>query len=417
MIKRTVFIILSIAVLILTENVSSAGRAISLSVLQERVKETESAEGSINGEIYNMCGITRLDGYVIDKVNKDVILFGEIESGYPTLKLADLIVALRNIWMVYAQGPGGGNSYHQPYLSIEPELENMKILSEIGNRLDTSKTVEDLNKAKSDWKQRCGNPQKVVIKGIPRNSGFSRVLFQADYAMKRIAVGEEAPGISDFKSYSRLVLEDRVNSIKNKSTPQGEISIGSRFWFYPGEVKFLTDSDIISIDVCEVRLLTEKGYLKEEGLITQADETDTASTKFANDFTDRFQDLGKEKKEFIELENLFNIFALCKAMNFKKVFTDSGLNPEYILYRLRMPSSGVPESVQGISAIEEELVNVKEENLVKSYKVAIPFCGGVNMNIQVSDENFIPDTTGELLRIKEAILKARPSPRALYWDW
>ncbi len=412
--KNIMIVILSVIAFILTENMSSAGRAVSLGVLQERLQGISSGESVRNSLIYNMCGITRIDGYVIDKANKDVIIFGEIEEGYPALKLSDIVVALRNIWMVYA---GDANSYHQPYLSIEPEVENMKALSDIGNRLDSSRNMEELNKTRMEWKQRCGNPQNVVIKGIPRDSNFSSILFRADYTMKRIAIGDESPGISDFKSYSELVLEGRVDAIKNQSVPQGEVSIGSRFWFYPGEIRFVTNTDIIKIDECEVQLLTEKGYLKKEGFITKADESDDASTKFASAFTDRLQDLGQEKKEFIELENLFNIFALFKAINFKGVFQEAGFSPDYLLHRFRMPSQSVPDSVRGISSIVEELVNKKGKDVVKTFRVVIPFCGGVNMNIQVSEDNFVPDTTGELLRIKEAILRARPSPRALYWDW
>src|SRR5262245_24198396 len=41
-------------------------------------------------------GLTRLDGYVIDDDNKDIVLFGVAERGQPELQVADFVVALRS---------------------------------------------------------------------------------------------------------------------------------------------------------------------------------------------------------------------------------------------------------------------------------------------------------------------------------
>ncbi|MFZ1947484.1 MAG: hypothetical protein WAW06_08040, partial [bacterium] len=51
-------------------------------------------------------GITRLDGYVLDRKHQDVIIFGDADPSNPTLYLEDFVVALRNAWREYADREG-----------------------------------------------------------------------------------------------------------------------------------------------------------------------------------------------------------------------------------------------------------------------------------------------------------------------
>ena len=66
----------------------SVYRAISLKVLQERLKASQGM-GSYPQELLQLTGLTRVSGYIVDADNHDIILFGEIEEGFPILNLKD----------------------------------------------------------------------------------------------------------------------------------------------------------------------------------------------------------------------------------------------------------------------------------------------------------------------------------------
>jgi len=71
---------------------------------RKREVKNSLREGHRRG--FHLCGITRIDGYVIDKENHDIILIGETDPKLPTLYLDDFVVALRNVWLKYAKLKG-----------------------------------------------------------------------------------------------------------------------------------------------------------------------------------------------------------------------------------------------------------------------------------------------------------------------
>ena len=50
-------------------------------------------------------------------------------------------------------------------------------------------------------------------------------------------------------------------------------------------------------------------------------------------------------------------------------------------------------------------------------QLSLPSCGGVSIDIRISKANFVRDKTGRLFELRQAVLKARPSSDALYWDF
>jgi hypothetical protein len=82
----------------------------------------------------HLAGLTRVDGYVVDRVNDDVILFGVAESA-PELHVGDLVVALRNAALAYAELRGNTYYYSAPGCSIDPDPDVIRQLQYIGNEI------------------------------------------------------------------------------------------------------------------------------------------------------------------------------------------------------------------------------------------------------------------------------------------
>ncbi|MCJ7645575.1 hypothetical protein MUO65_01510 [bacterium] len=80
-------------------------RVLSLKVLQERLKSC-TPKGNCPDDVLKLCGLTRIEGYILDEPNNDLILFGEVDTKSPPLHTENLIIALRNTWLKYAELKG-----------------------------------------------------------------------------------------------------------------------------------------------------------------------------------------------------------------------------------------------------------------------------------------------------------------------
>ncbi|MCX6374789.1 MAG: hypothetical protein NTU88_01900, partial [Armatimonadetes bacterium] len=60
---------------------AAAGRAVSLTALETRLRSSRSSE------VARLCGITRISGYITDSSAHDIVLIGEVEPDRPALYL------------------------------------------------------------------------------------------------------------------------------------------------------------------------------------------------------------------------------------------------------------------------------------------------------------------------------------------
>src|SRR3954462_2305029 len=90
-------------------------RVIRLRPLQKLVHDSLRS-GRLDRSALTLFGITRLDGFVVDEKNRDVLLFGQVARRFPTLHLADLITAMRNVWL---------SPQEDPACSIDPRQEDL----------------------------------------------------------------------------------------------------------------------------------------------------------------------------------------------------------------------------------------------------------------------------------------------------
>lgn len=387
-------------------------RAVSLKILQERLKAAQG-RGSYPRELIQLSGLTRISGYIIDGDNQDVLLFGEIEEEFPTLNLDDFVVALRNTYLKYAELKGDTYYYKAPYVSIEPDLQMTNSLRDIGREIFEGSSTESVEYAVERWQELCRSPQSVVIKGIPFHSHFAEVLINADYDMKRLAVGCDDPPISGFTSLADMTLEKVRKDFAKKGTVSFDSSIGNRFWFYPGKILFVEDEGIIQIETVQIVLLTEESYLGRTGQIAGQGKTSKTAEAFASRFTSMYNQLADEMSIYLEFENLFNVFALSKALKYKSSPKKATLDMKYLLDKYTISRNSMNKRLPGKPNVKE----FKHRAGNQKTRVWIPFCGGVNMDFRLGGRNFRRDKTGHLSRLKRAALDARPKPEALAWDF
>jgi hypothetical protein len=144
---------------------------------------------------------------------------------------------------------------------------------------------------------------------------------------------------------------------------------------------------------------------------------DPLANRFCEIFTAKYAEVARQRPIYIELENLFRFVALAKILKFKSAHHEAGLDLTYLMERFPVPQTSVNQQLPGRS-------NVKHfkhrEDVAGGYRIAqlwIPTCGGVGISINVSQNNFMTATTGDLAELRALVMNTRPSPDALFWDF
>jgi hypothetical protein len=395
---------------------SSEGRALSLRVLQERLTACQG-KGSCPLELTQLAGINRVYGYVVDEVNHDIILIGRVDNRLPHIYLEDFIVALRNAWLKYAVLKGNTYYYSNPSCSIDPNPEVIQKLQAIGGKILGNPSTSDMEKGIEAWHKICRFPQKVRVMGIPFDTHFAWVMVKADYDMKRLVAGSDSLSIPGLISLSDMTLSKIKSDIVQGRPTSIPLSTMNRFWFHPGENSYKENKGIVIIKNCQVTLLTEEEYLHKSGKIAGKGRPNTMAQEFASNFTARYAKIAKQRPIYAELENLFRFVALGKIINFKSPQKEAALDLGYLLNHCPIPKKSVSRHLEGRS-------NVKHfehrQDLQGGYKIIqlwLPSCGGVSIEIEISQKDFVKDTTGKLSELRAIVLNDRPTPDALFWDY
>src|ERR1700676_5443352 len=90
-------------------------RTIRLRPFQELLRGTLRPGAQLEKAAGSLFAMTRLDGFVVDPKNRDVLLFGQVDGRFPTLRLSWLVTAMRNVWL----------SPSDPGCSIDPLQEDL----------------------------------------------------------------------------------------------------------------------------------------------------------------------------------------------------------------------------------------------------------------------------------------------------
>lgn len=392
----------------------SKGRAVSLKVLQERVKPCV-AKGKCPENILELCGLKKICGFVIDEKNRDLVLVGKVDATSPPLYLEDFVIALRNGWWKYAPLRGNTYYYSAPGCSIDPNPETIQRLQRVGSRVLSGSG--EMENTLQKWHTICGESQTVRVLGIPFDTNFAKITVDADYYMKRLVNGSVSLGIEGFESLTDMTLyKAREDVIQGRpiSTP---LSCLNRFWFFPGENRYVEDKGVVLIKRCQVKLLTEEEFLTKTGKVAGSGRANPLALTFSEKFTAKYKQISQTKPIYTELESLFRFVALAKVMRHKDAPSEAGVNFDYLLNRYPVRRTHVNRTLPGLSHVKGFEHRRDFPGGYQIARLSLPSCGGVSIDIRISKANFVRDKRGELSQLREVVLKARPSPDALSWDF
>jgi hypothetical protein len=155
--------------------------------------------------------------------------------------------------------------------------------------------------------------QAITVTGVPETSHFARVIVAADFRMKRLAMNFEPAPVDGLPSF--LAMLKKGGGKANNMMP--------RFWLAPNYEPIRRDNDGLAWELRGqgVKCLTEQGFLNESGQKTSTGKADPVGQKWADTFTQKFDDLAHEDSSFGQLRNVMDL-AVVGALLVKESLMD-----------------------------------------------------------------------------------------------
>jgi hypothetical protein len=342
---------------------SKAGRRadsicyISLPRLFDLVKAQAAAGSNIDSDLRYLDGMVKLTHIFAFPDEKDLVIAGPAEpydaasgprpvgqdTGRPVLRLDDLVVALRTV------GPGRPTKVFGCSLDLEPAAT--------GRLQSTAARIGAVARGQYSGAARrlinAVGPQHVRYFGVQPDTPFAFVCIEADYLLKRLALGLARPPIPGFKSHMSLL-------------GPGE-GVYHRFWFTADYEPLLISADGLAFEI------------RGQGLRVQASNSRTgdagaaiSAVKFAEQFSRDFPRLAETVGSFADLWNLADLAVLAALIDTDGLAAKCNWDLDWVL-----DGNGYPVPQVTVPKTAEALGNYK----VVSKKLLFA-AGGVSFDMQ-----------------------------------
>lgn len=301
--------------------------------------------------IVRLGGLTKITGLVVDPVTKDCILVGEKDPALRELRLDDLVIMLRSVFLYHdADAPG---------VTINPHPDDP-----------------------------LAGPQQVVYFGHIEGTRAGYVCFRADELMKRIGLCLERSRVAGVQTYFEAAVEEARRLGRNRS------EVLSRFWYYPVVSRVVNVGNGVLLDECQLAVLTEvlSAQVEGEAVRDLARFYHDPSERYARSFSDHFDELAQAWPVIQDLRGLSAMAAVTRQLTKSEVQPDL----DYWLHTYEVPVVETPTEVP------------LQQNV--DYGVQLAVYGGVrleSLSMRLKE--------GDVTAFSEAVLQARRTPDALMW--
>ena len=360
--------------------VPSQLRKISLNRLEKAIEKAILEGREPTAEMECLAGLQRLQYVFFYPETKDIVIAGPAEGWYtdptgrlvglntgrPVLELRDLVVALR----VYKPGK---RTQAVIGCSIDPTQEGLaKMAQFLGRRMPKNEQF-----IVNGLRQNLGL-QTVSVTGVPATTHFAQVMVEADYRMKLIGIGLEQPAVA-MASYVDLVNPRQVAA-----------NAMQRWFFTPNYECVRTSEDGLAMEMVGlgVQLIGEDELVGPDGQRAVAGvNSNQASKKFVDGFTDNYADLAAKTPVYAQLRNLIDMSIAAAYIQDQDLYGAAGWKMDVLgdeeLYEVEILD--VPAKV-------ESAVNA----IWKGNMLMTPIGGGVEIEARRALKSSLTDEDGAL---------------------
>ena len=327
----------------------SSHRLVSLVRWEQQIEECLTTGKPIPDEVYFLAGLQRIDQVFVFPDDHDLVIAGPaegfvpdvvermigIESGRPTLRLDDLVVALRTVSKTRVVG-----------CSIDPVPERLAALQKFvqAGGPATVAAVE----ARFQQMDDILGLQDVRVDGVPAETHFALSLIEADYRMKRISLGLENPGVKGLKSHLAMIGA-------GGNTMQ-------RWWFVPLYDAIHRSEDGLAFQFTgqRVQLMSQEEMTDAQGNRSASATTRVSTQSFAKQFTEKYPELVERSPIFAELQNLIDAAVLAALIQQERLTEQSHWKMTTLLdeQRLVLPTFPTPKKIASLVSFKRAGSNI-----------------------------------------------------------
>ena len=272
-------------------------RNVSLNRLEAACQEYMDSGKDIPAECWYLAGLTRIDYVIADPENGDLLLCGPAEpfapwlngrvigteSGRPVMTLDDLLVMFRL------------RSYNDTLgCSFDPNPERLAATNR-ASKANTAPVTPAVARQNFHQLARILGNWNVTVFGLPKDSQAALTTVEADYLLKRIALGLDRPRVRGFRSHLETV------SLNDTSF--------SRWWFAPryDVIERSPDGNVFHIAGPRLQLLAQEELVDEAGHRTASPFEAVSVRKYTTQFNKHIKALCEKVPSFAGIQNLFDL--------------------------------------------------------------------------------------------------------------
>ncbi|HXT60987.1 MAG TPA: DUF1598 domain-containing protein [Pirellulales bacterium] len=377
-------------------------RKISLNRLEQAV-EAIAAGGRPSEEMRYLAGLSKIQYVFFYPDSGDIVLAGPaegwfvdltgrvvgVDSGRPVLELEDLVVALRAYGPGKTEGPMIG-------CSIDPTPEGLAKMQQFLSSINPSPDDADLI---VDGLRTSLGLQKVRVLGISPNTHFAQVMVEADYRMKLIGIGAEAPPFKKLVPY-----------VKN-ADPATNRNALQRWFFTPNYdcLKVSEDRQAMELVGYGVKLVGENEFVAANGQRSKAGPSSRASTTFTNSFTKYYPEVAARSPVYAQLRNLIDMAVAAAFIQHEDYYSQAG-------WEMRLFGDEGQFPVETHQAPTQ--VDTVVTSLWKSGRLMTPVGGGVHVEAELAlkSEYLLKDEGGKVEQARQQTQLDHLKPGQWWWD-
>jgi hypothetical protein len=380
-------------------------RKFSLHRLEAEVERRLSAGAGLTEDMKYLAGLTRIQYVFCYPETGDIVLAGPAEgymhdltgrvvgivSGRSTLLLEDLVVALR------AYSPAGGRT-GMIGCSIDPTKEGLSRMQQTLLRLGGRATPADTPFITNSLREALGL-QTVSVFGVSDRTHFAQVLVEADYRMKLIGIGLEAPPV-------------RITSYVAKANPSSvSRNALQRWYFVPNYDCVRVSDDEMAMEMVGegVKLVGEDEVVTAGGVRAGSTRVDRASQAFVNNFTRQYPELAKKSPVYSQLRNLIDMAIAAAYIQDRDLYSHAG-------WEMRTFGDETVFPVEVYTAPKQ--VKTAVNAVWKGRTLMTPIGGGVHMRPAeaLRAHRMLEDEDGSLNETHKTIDIEALEPGRWWWD-
>jgi hypothetical protein len=383
----------------------SKSRKVSLTRLEALVAERMATGQGITDDMRYLAGLTRIRNIFYYPETGDVVIAGPAEgymsniagrvvgmhTGRAVLELEDLVAALRAF-------PPSGEQTQALVVSIDPTQEGLAAMRQFLVNISGRVTPNDAPHIAQGLKDNLGL-QNVRIEGISPKTHFAQVMVEADYRMKLIGIGLEAPPV-------------RIPSYVAKANPRSVARNALQRWYFTPNydcVRVSEDEFAMELEGDGVKLISENQFVQDNGIRGVSGSVDRASEEFVRTFTAKYGELAEKAPVYAQLRNLIDMSIAAAFLQQYDYYGQANWNLETFGNEERFPIETYPAPTQVETAVNA---------IWKGSTLMTPLGGGVNIQpmVALSTDRLSIDEEGELEELRQQTEIEQVDKNRWWWD-